>query len=71
MRWVDDLYMIMSINHVWRCCERVSAPGWLCDNVKYDALGGVATYEWKNMFMLRFSWHIAHIFGWNRYLEGS
>jgi len=70
MRWVDDLYMIMSINHICRCCERVSAPGWFCDNVEDDAHGGVVAYEWKNMFMLRFSWHIVHIFERNRYLEG-
>jgi len=41
MRWVDDLYMIMSIKHILRCCKRVSAPGWFWDNVEDDALGGV------------------------------
>jgi len=70
MRWVDDLYMIMSINHIWRCCERVSVPGWFCGNVEGDSLGGVFAYGWKNMFMLRFSGYIAHIIERNRSLKG-
>jgi len=44
MRWVDDLYMIMSFNHIWICCKRVSAPGWLCENMEDDVLGGVVAY---------------------------